>query len=238
MITHRSLIFQILTLKYLQVIYATPNRVNFWTDGAPIPLRDPDGKVDRTLRESLAPGLLTVLRTNEAYREALSPIFEIARIYRKTGEGYGEKSILAIAAPGDPLGVKGLVETVLARLGVEFDVVPGPIGFLQPGRSAEIRSGGQAIGWLGAPTEALSGPLEEVGVAEIDFEAVVAGARLTLPYRDFNRQPPVSRDLSVLLDEGTAWKDVEAAVRGAAPSTLEVLISLSQDFFPFGVVKR
>ena len=218
--------FEVLTWSFAEA--ATPNRVNYWTDGAPIPLRDPDGKVDRTLRESLAPGLLTVLRTNEAYREELCPIFEMARIYRKTGEGYGEKSILGIAAPGDPLGVKGLVETALGRLGVEFEIVPAPMGFLQPGRSAEIRSGGQAIGWLGAPAEALQGPLAEVGVAEIDFEAVVAGARLTSPYRDFNRQPPVSRDLSVLLDEGTAWKDVEAAVRGAAPATLESVRFLSE----------
>jgi phenylalanyl-tRNA synthetase beta chain len=65
-------------------------------------------------------------------------------------------------------------------------------------------------------------------VAEIDFEALVPAARPARPYREFNRRPPVERDLSVVLGDGVTWKEVEVVVREAAPATLERLRFLSE----------
>jgi len=206
----------------------TPNRVSFWTEGAPIPLRDPQGAVDRTLRESLAPRLLEVLQTNESYKEALHPVFEIAHLYRREGKAYGEKNVLAIAAPGDPLGVKGLVKTVLDQLGIALDLRPAALGFLEPGSAAELRIGGSVTGYLGQAGAALSGLRSPASVAEIDFDAVVKAATLTRPYKDFNRQPPVDRDLAVVLADAVPWKQVEDTVRAAAPPTLESVTFLNE----------
>ncbi|HVR86592.1 MAG TPA: phenylalanine--tRNA ligase subunit beta [Planctomycetota bacterium] len=206
----------------------TPNRVSFWTDGAPLPLRDPLGNVDRTLRESLAPRLLEVLQTNESYREALRPVYEVAHLYRREGKIYGEKNVLAIAAPGDPLGVKGLVHTVLDQFAIPLDLEPASLPFLDPGTSAEIRMGGAVVGYLGQAGASLSGLRSPASVAEIDFDALVKAAKLTRPYKDFNRQPPVDRDLAVVLSEATTWKQVETAVRAGAPPTLESLRFLNE----------
>ncbi|MBV8881257.1 MAG: phenylalanine--tRNA ligase subunit beta [Planctomycetaceae bacterium] len=206
----------------------TPNRVSFWTAGAPIPLRDPLGNVDRTLRESLVPRLLEVLQTNESYKEPLRPVFEIAHLYRRDGKAYGEKNVLAIAAPGDPLGVKGLLETVLERAGIPLDLQPAALPFLEAGSAAEVRIGGTVVGYLGQAGAALSGLRNPASVAEIDFDAVVKAATLTRPYRDFNRQPPVDRDLAVVLAEATTWRQVETAVRAAAPPTLESVRFLNE----------
>ncbi|HLY73403.1 MAG TPA: phenylalanine--tRNA ligase subunit beta [Planctomycetota bacterium] len=206
----------------------TPNRVSFWTEAPPIPLRDPQGNVDRTLRESLAPRLLEVLETNESYKEALRPVYEVAHLYRRQGKSYGEKNVLAIAAPGEPLGVKGLVQTVLEQLSIPLDLVPAPMPFLEPGTAAEFRIGGAVAGYLGQAGEGLSGLRSPASVAEIDFDALVGAARLTRPYKDFNRQPPVDRDLAVVLPEATAWKQVEAAVRAVAPATLESVRFLNE----------
>ncbi len=206
----------------------TPNRVSFWTEGAPIPLRDPQGNVDRTLRESLAPRLLEVLQTNESYREPLRPVFEIAHLYRREGKAYGEKNVLAIAAPGSPLGVKGLAQTVLDQLGIPLDLQPASLKFLAPGTAAELKVGGAVAGYLGQAGAALSGLRTEAGVLEIDFDVLVKAATLTRPYKDFNRQPPVDRDLAVVLGEGVTWKQVETAVRAAAPPTLESLRFLNE----------
>jgi phenylalanyl-tRNA synthetase beta chain len=206
----------------------TPNRVSFWTEGAPIPLRDPQGAVDRTLRESLAPRLLEVLQTNESYKEELRPVYEVARLYRREGKSYGEKTVLAIAAPGDPLGVKGLLETALDRLSIPLDLRPAALGFLDPGTAGELRIGGAVVGYLGQAGASLSGLRSPASVAEIDFDAVVAAAKLTRPYKDFNRQPPVDRDLAVVLPDATAWKQVEDAVRAAAPPTLESVRFLNE----------
>lgn len=199
----------------------TQNRVGYWTGEPLIRLRDPQGNVDRTLRESLAPRLLEVLGTNEAYKEALRPVFEIARVYRREGRGYGEKTVLGLAVPGGPLDVKGLLEAVFARLGVTFDLVPRPFPFLEPGSSGELFANGTSAGYLGTPAAALSGLRSRSAVAEADFDALVKGARLLRPYREFNRQPPVERDLSLVVEEGLSWARVEKAVRAAAPPTLE-----------------
>lgn len=206
----------------------TVNRVPFWTAGTPIPLRDPQGNVDRTLRESLAPRLLEVLQTNESYKEPLRPVFEIASLYRREGKGYGEKTVLALAAPGDPLEVKGLVETALGRLGIAPEFAPAPLPFLEAGTGAEVKIAGVVAGYLGQATPALSGLRSLASVAEIDFEAVVKGSRLTRPYKDFNRQPPVDRDLAVVLADAVTWRQVESAVRAAAPPTLESVRFLNE----------
>jgi phenylalanyl-tRNA synthetase beta chain len=210
-----------------------PNRVPFWTDQPLVPLRDPQGQVDRTLRSSLVPGLLEVLRTNESYKEDLKPVFEIAHAYRREGKGgYGEKVVLGLAAPGDPLGVKGLLETLFGRLGIPFAVEPSsepPLGnFLAPGSSGRVLAGGRPVGFLGTFLRPPGDLRTAAGVAEVDFEELVRQARLLTPYRDFNRQPPVVRDLSVVLAEGVTWRQVEEAVRAAAPPALESIRFLSE----------
>ena len=136
--------------------------------------------------------------------------------------------MLGIAAPGDPLGVKGLLETALARLGVAFELAPAALPFLEAGTAAEVKIGGAVTGYLGQATPALSDVRSVASVAEVDFDAIVKAARLTRPYKDFNRQPPVDRDLAVVLPDAVTWKQVEAAVRAAAPPTLESVRFLSE----------
>jgi phenylalanyl-tRNA synthetase beta chain len=203
-----------------------PNRVPFWTEDALLPLRDPQGAVDRTLRSSLAPGLLEVLATNEGYKEALRPVFEISRVYYKAGKDYADRTVLGLAAPGDPLVAKGLVETVAARLGLKIEVVPAAFPWLEAG--AELRLGGKRIGYLGTAGPGLSGLRSPAAIAELDFDALVPGARLVRKAADFNRQPPVERDLNVVLPESATWAAVESAVRAAAPPTLEATAFLNE----------
>jgi len=84
------------------------------------------------------------------------------------------------------------------------------------------------VGYLGQAPPALSGLRSSASVAEIDFEPLVGSARLLTPYKEFNRQPPVERDLSLALPEGVTWQSVETIVRSAAPPTLESTRFLSE----------
>ncbi|HYF00958.1 MAG TPA: phenylalanine--tRNA ligase subunit beta [Planctomycetota bacterium] len=201
----------------------TPNRIPFWTDGPLLPLRDPQGNVDRTLREAMAPSLLRVLQTNEAYREALHPVFEIAAVYHREGKAYGDRMVLGIAAPGDPLDVKGLLEVLMRRLGVSFEVHPSAVAGLEPGTTAELRIEGRRAGYLGQAPAGLVDLRQPAAVAEVDFSRLVESAKLVRPYRDFNRQPPVDRDLNVVLPDAVRWSEVEALVREAGGGLLESL---------------
>ncbi len=218
--------YEVLTWSFAEV--GTPNRVPFWSPGPLLPLRDPQGNVDRTLRESLAPRLLEVLQTNESYREELHPVFEVAQVYFTDGKGFGERAVLGLAVPGDVLDAKGLLETLFRRLSLPFEVVPAALPFLRAGTGAEIRSGGMVLGYLGSATPGLTGLKAAAAVAEVDFGEIVRGARLGTPYRDFNRQPPVERDLNVVLAEGTPWREIEAALRAGAPAALESVRFLSE----------
>jgi phenylalanyl-tRNA synthetase beta chain len=218
--------YEVLTMSFAEA--GAPNRVPYWTDRPPLALRDPEGNVDRTLRESLAPSLLKVLETNEAYKEPLHPVFEIAHIYRSEGKGYHDRDVLGLALPGDPLALKGFLETLFGRLGLLFDLRPAALTFLEPGRAAEIYANGGRAGYLGQAPPALSGLRSTASVAEIDFETLVGMARLLTAYQDFNRQPPVERDLSLDLPEAATWQSVEAALRNAAPPTLESTRFLSE----------
>ncbi len=211
--------FEVLTWSFAAA--GTPNRVPFWTEGPLLPLRDPQGAVDRTLREAMSPGLLEVLHTNESYKEPLRPVFEIAHVYGRRGADLVEHNVLGLAAPGDPLTAKGLLEALMTRLGVRLEAVPAALGFLEVG--AELRIEGRRAGFLGTPLKSLGAPREAVSIAELDFDAVIRAARLLRPYQEFNRLPPVERDLSVVLKDEVLWKDVEASVRASAGPTLEGL---------------
>jgi phenylalanyl-tRNA synthetase beta chain len=213
--------YEVLTWSFAPA--GTRNRIPYWTPGDPIPLRDPQGAVDRTLREAMSPGLLEVLRVNEGYKEALRPVFEIAHVYGREASRFFERNVLALAVPGDPLQAKGFLEVLTDRLGVPLDLVPSPFPFLDDGAGAELYVAGAKAGFLGAAPESLSGLRREVGVAELDFDAVVAAARLVRPYREFNRLPPVERDLSLELREETTWREVEARVREAVGPPLEAI---------------
>jgi phenylalanyl-tRNA synthetase beta chain len=84
------------------------------------------------------------------------------------------------------------------------------------------------VGYLGQAPASLSGLRGTVSVAEIEFDAVTAGARLFVPYREFNRQPPVERDLSLVLKDEVSWASIERTVRQSAPATLESIRFLSE----------
>jgi phenylalanyl-tRNA synthetase beta chain len=124
--------------------------------------------------------------------------------------------------------VKGLLETALGRLGVAVELAPAALPFLEAGTAAEVKIAGAVAGYLGQSTPELGGVRSTASVAEVDFDAVVKAAKLTRPYRDFNRQPPVDRDLAVVLADGVTWGQVEAAVRAAAPPTLESVRFVSE----------
>src|SRR5581483_8393096 len=113
-------------------------------------------------------------------------------------------------------------------LSIPLELQPASLPFLEPGTAAEIRIGGSVAGYLGQAGSALSGRRSPASVAEIDLDAIVKAAKLTRPYKDFNRQPPVDRDLAVVLTEATTWKQVEATVRAAAPPTLESVRFLNE----------
>ncbi|MBM6700603.1 phenylalanine--tRNA ligase subunit beta, partial [Bifidobacterium pullorum subsp. saeculare] len=104
---------------------------------------------------------------------------------------------------------KGVVEELLAQLRVEkvrFRPAEGEgYAFLQPGRGAEVLSGGTVLGWVGEihpdAREAMDIDLPVVAF-ELNFEALLRGARNQEAYHEFSSFPSVEHDLAIVVDEG------------------------------------
>ncbi|MBI4566612.1 MAG: phenylalanine--tRNA ligase subunit beta [Planctomycetes bacterium] len=217
--------FEVLTSSFEEA-HAQP-LTKTWSQAPLVPLRNPEGHVDRTLRSSLAPSLLRVLRTNEGSKVALRPIFEIAKVYRSVAPGvahsdpdlgrdrspFDERWVVGMAVPSGYADARALVERILNRL-----QIPGHI------QGASIQVEGRAIGVLSIPERALQelGVLAPAAVAELDFDALAARAALTRKVRPHSTHPAVVRDVSMTFAEDVPWEDVRACIAQTASSLLVV----------------
>jgi phenylalanyl-tRNA synthetase beta chain len=212
-------------------------------------VRNPHHGGDVALRTLLGPSLLRVVRRNlNADCPVPLRLFQIDRVYRpdlatrgkfRRAEEErlpGEPTLLQLAVagweepgtggvPADLLELKGLLAELSALLRVELrleavDLEP----YLAPGAQWRIVGpGAETIGAAGriAPAVAERFEIEQaVAVAELAFAPLLSGAR-TWDYRPYARYPAVKRDLSLVVPEGVAYRDVETAVREAGGPFLE-----------------
>src|SRR5439155_1075043 len=119
--------------------------------------------------------------------------------------------------------LKGIVENVLADLGVEEPRVRWrPLGeeaLLHPGKGAIIEVAGTAIGVAGAlhPKIAQTCDLaEEVWLSELDFEILADYGSRRVELRSLPRFPAVTRDIAVIVDEAFPAAAILEEVRSLA----------------------
>jgi phenylalanyl-tRNA synthetase beta chain len=197
------------------------------------------------LRRSLLPTLLEALAANLRERERVL-LFEVGRVYlRRAGAVLpDEPRRLAIAMAGrrEPLSwltrepeamdffdLKGVVETLLARLrieGVRYAPLANDPRF-QPGRAARLEHGDSAV--LGVLGELHPDVRARLGIeapralaAELDLEALIALAQ-PVHYRPISRYPAASQDLAVVVPAEVPAARVAEAIRRHAGSDLEAL---------------
>ena len=99
----------------------------------------------------------------------------------------------------------------------------GSCGFAQPGRVAEVLSGGTLLGWVAEIHPAalsafgVEGP---VAAFELDLDQLVRLAKNELPYRDVPTLPAVEMDLALTVDEAVTCErlmQVISSAGGQAP---------------------
>jgi phenylalanyl-tRNA synthetase beta chain len=200
------------------------------------------------MRQSLLPTLLDALALSLRERERVA-LFEIGRVYLpRAGEVLPEEPRrLAIAMGGlrastswldaDPtpldfFDLKGVVEVLLARLGLAGQarfVALGDDPRLHPGRAARLEllaadGNSTAVGVLGELHPELRARLElgapRVGVAEFDLDALIAAAQ-PASYTAISRYPVTVQDLSIVASTSVAADQIERTIRAAAGELLE-----------------
>jgi phenylalanyl-tRNA synthetase beta chain len=121
----------------------------------------------------------------------------------------------------DPFDAKGLVEAAARRLGLRplsYEAAGFP-PFLHPGRAATIRAGAEPLGWLGGLHPELArdwGLRDEAIVAELRIEALLNEAAEPERVRPLPRFPEVTRDLSVVWDDGRPSQELIERISAAA----------------------
>ncbi len=194
------------------------------------------------MRTSLLPGLVSALEANAKRQQSRVRLFESGRSYHASVDGPVEIERVAAVAVGDSVAeqwgessrpmdffdLKGDLESLLklaGRSAAEFRFESGGPAWLHPGRSASLFRGEQPVGFAGALNPRLQKALDldsDVYVFELEVESV---SRREVPLAGrLSRFPSVRRDIAIVVDEGVAFAEIDAAVRLAVGETLVELV--------------
>ena len=198
-------------------------------------LTNPMSEDGTTMRPLLLPGLLDAARHNAAHGSGDVALFESAHTYRPSGsldapEGSPKGAapaterhhLAGLAMGADFFAGKGLVEAVFAAAGLELGVQADTRPFLHPGRAASVRSGDEAVGWIGElhPLVAREWDLDGAAAFELDFDVLAERAAGPAAYAAVPAFPAVLQDIAVVADAGVTAAEVTATVREGAGELL------------------
>ncbi|HVN32192.1 MAG TPA: phenylalanine--tRNA ligase subunit beta [Thermoanaerobaculaceae bacterium] len=204
--------------------------------GAVVKVENPLSARLAVLRRSLLAGLVDAAGGNLRRGGARVLLGEVGRVFFARGSKVVEEDRLALALAGtagpwdavrdtDFLDLKGLVEDVLAQLGVEStEWRPSTAPLLAPGEGGEVVAAGRVVaigGRLAEPVAEAFGLPAPLWVAEVDLGA--AAADRVPSFRPLPRFPAVTADLTVRHNVSLSYAELAAAVRAAASEWLEAV---------------
>ena len=204
-----------------------PHDIALVRDVPALRVENPMRAEESLLRRSLLGPLLAVARGNRDRGVPTVRLFEIAPVYLRgaTQQEHEEVLLASGVLTGGYFDAKGCVEAALEAMGVAEGAVfergaPAP---LRRDRSATVRIGGDVVGFvgeIGPRALAKLGIEAAVAVFELRADRLAAIGRLETLYRPVPRFPAIERDLAWVVDEGTEWGAIEAAVRSAVGELL------------------
>ncbi len=212
--------------------------------GEAVELINPMSSEQAVMRRSIIPGLLRSVAYNQAHGVPNVQLFERGTVF---GAAEGRKNpkermLVAAVLTGsfvnagwnqdaveiDFFDAKGAVETLARELCIpklRFKAVDGEdMPWLQPGRAAEVLSGGRSLGWVGeihplaCQAFDAQGP---VAAFELDVAALLASATDQRPYVDVPVYPAVEVDLAIVVNEDVTAERVSQVITSAGKSLLE-----------------
>ncbi len=191
---------------------------------------NPLGEDTSIMRTTILPSMLEIVARNYNFRNPAVRLYELGRVYFKREDGLAdEPKMLSLGAYGagiDFYKLKGSVEELLGALRVQeprFETVTDNPSY-HPGRCAAVYAGDTYLGVLGQihPLVAKNyGVDEEIYCAELAFDALLAARGAEPVYTPLPRFPAVTRDLSLVCEEGKTVGELTAAIRAHGGKYLE-----------------
>jgi phenylalanyl-tRNA synthetase beta chain len=198
-------------------------------------VKNPLNQDQELMRPTLVPGLLAVLLSNTNRGQKDVRLFELGKIYLRSGE----KETLGIAVTGrrcddwrqskaetvDFYDLKGFLESVLelnAQDGYRFEPADHPL--FESGRGAYVLCAGRNVGIAGKVSrKVLEGwgiKRDDVFLAEMDLEHLYAGERPARKYVPVPEFPAVVLDVSMAIKENVSFERVREIIDELKPDFL------------------
>jgi len=196
------------------------------------------------MRRTLVNHLLETLRDNLRFTDRVA-IFEVSQVYLPkegellpdeprrlgivmSGPQLAQSWLAASAEAMDFYDLKGMIETMLTRLGIAgYTFGPTEHPTLHPGRTAELRlpaMSDKPLAILGEvhplAREAFDLPDQPVCLAEFDLEALLAQAQAVRSMQPISRFPPVVEDLAIVVSEEMPAQRVQEVIAQAGGELL------------------
>ncbi len=212
--------------------------------GDAVELLNPMNADQSVMRQSIVPGLLRSVAYNQNHGVKNIQLYERGTVFsaregaKKPKERQKVAGVLAgamaeaawnaEARPFDFFDGKGAVESLLRELAVpkvrwralEADAAP----HLQPGRAAEVLSGGTILGWVGEihplAVEAF-GATPAVVAFELDVQALGKSSRPARDYVDVPALPEASVDVAFVVNEDVTHERLMQCMSSAGGTLLE-----------------
>jgi phenylalanyl-tRNA synthetase beta chain len=213
-----------------------------WQLGHPLLIANPLSQEQECLRTTLRANLLATFAANEKRWEGGIRLFEVGRIYLPRDNDLPEEREVLAAILGGPRGerswlkgegvldffdAKGILGTLLARLGADVCFEPAELPLLLPGRTARIAIGDEIIGLVGElhPKVARSFDIsaQPVSLFEVNIDNLVPFATQALRYRPLPRFPSIVRDIALVVDSELPARRVQEVIQ-SFPSVAEVTL--------------
>ena len=199
------------------------------------------------MRQSLIPGALEVVAYNVNRQIPTLKIFEYGSVYARLPEGDGttlasykehacfclamsgpqEKSWRSEARKGSYFQLKGYVELLLARYGVDIytlESAPAPEDIFSEGQVFLMPGSGKKLCTMGTINPSFAKRFDvkqSVFAAEIDWDVLFALIRrVKVKFSELPKFPGVRRDLAVLIDENVSYADLRRSAVKASKKLL------------------
>lgn len=194
------------------------------------------------LRQNIVSGMLDTIAYNVARKQKNLAIYEIGKVFEQNADPKvdlpNERDTFAFALTGlvaekdfqtqatavDFYYAKGILESLFSKLNLKVTfVAEKDMASMHPGRTARILLGEETIGFLGQvhPQVANDYDIPETYVAELNLQAIEANMASTQIYTEISKQPAVSRDIALLVDDQLSHQGIVTIIEGLGLKYLE-----------------
>lgn len=196
----------------------------------PLMVRNPLGEDTACMRTSLLPGLFKTLSTNVKNGNENGRIYEMGTIYdaeNRTAEGLPtETPSLALGMYGDCdfYAIRGTVEALCARHGMEYQIASCDEPFFHPGRRACLKNGDTVLAVMGEIHPDTAQAYDIPGrayAAVVNLPAFFALSQPMATVKSIARFPAVSRDIALVMDEKQQVGPLMDALKNGCGQMLE-----------------